>query len=194
MNFNMLGVAPEDRRSSLGQLSLVYFPDTSKRDPVVSNFYSYRTLLTFKLLKEAPLPQRECLRIMRALMPIFGIITIFHKDYPTTNKYCILRESEGTEKSIKKFYRKLGCWPIKSIRRSPGSSIHYSGTLPMSKENRDLTCDAEGKLYGTRAVYVADGSLISPLPSIFPTFTIMAMADRAGMLVAKKLKNEQHIS
>jgi len=212
LNFNMLGVVPVDRRSSHGQLSLIYFSGTSKRGPVLSNFYSYRTLLTFKLLKEAPLPQRECLKIMRALMPIFGIITIFHRDSPAPSKYCVLHKAAGTdpdrleiryrsseedvkryeasEREIKKFYRKLGCWPIKSIRRAPGSSIHYSGTLPMTKNDKELTCNAEGRLSGTRSVYIADGSVISPLPSIFPTFSIMAIADRVGTLLARRLRNE----
>ncbi len=58
----------------------------------------------------------------------------------------------------------------------------------MSREERELTCNGEGRLYGTRSVYVADGSVISPLPSIVPTLTIMAIADRTGTLLGKKLK------
>jgi choline dehydrogenase-like flavoprotein len=211
INVNMLGQTPRDRRSSLSQLSAIYFPDSSRKWPVLSNFFSYRSLLTFKLLKESPLPQRECLKIMRALMPLFAIITIFHRDCPSPSKYCVLQKSDGSgpdrleiqyrisgeelrvietnEKAVKGFYRKLGCWPIKAIRRAPGSSIHYSGTLPMSKDERELTCTAEGRLHGTRSVYVADGSVISPLPSIVPTFTIMAIADRTGKLLAQKLKS-----
>jgi choline dehydrogenase-like flavoprotein len=214
INFNMLGKIPRDRRSSLAQLSVVFFCREKKKMPVLSNFFSYRSLLTFKLLKEAPLPQRECLRIMRLLMPYFSIITIFHRDYQTPEKYCILRKSldnqpdrmeiqyrlsdkeiediEYVEKRIKQFYRNLGCWPLKSIRRAPGSSIHYSGTLPMSKEERVLTCDTECRLHGTKAVYVADASVISPLPSIVPTFSVMANANRVGTLLAKKFKSWGH--
>ena len=211
ININMLGQAPRDRRSSHSQLSGLYYSDSSRRRPVLSNFFSYRSLLTFKLLKESPLPQRECLRIMRTLMPLFAIITIFHRDSPSPSKYCALhrstdsehdrleiqyrssgdelREVEANEKAIKGFYRQMGCWPIKAIRRAPGSSIHYSGTLPMSNEERELTCNGEGRLYGTRSVYVADGSVISPLPSIVPTLTIMAIADRTGNLLGQKLKS-----
>jgi choline dehydrogenase-like flavoprotein len=210
INVNMIGKAARDRRSSLTQLHLYHFPDSSHTCPVLSSLFSYRSLLTFKLLKEAPLPQRECLRIMRTLMNVFVIATIFHKDEPTDEKYCVLRkapkgepdhleiqyrhsrteleEMNRIEKTIKRFYRELGCWPIKSIRRAPGSSIHYSGTLPMSAEEREMTCTTEGRLAGTRSVYVADGSLISPLPSIAPTFSIMALANRVGTLLGKKLK------
>lgn len=211
ININMLGQTPRDRRSSQSQLSALYFMDSSHRQPVLSNFFSYRSLLTFKLLKESPLPQRECLKIMRALMPLFAIITIFQRDCSSPSKYCVLHKAPGSgpdrleiqyrfsdeelrdiranEKAVKGFYRQLGCWPIKAIRRAPGSSIHYSGTLPMSREEREMKCNAEGRLYGTRSVYVADGSVISPLPSIVPTFTIMALADRTGKLLAQKLKS-----
>ncbi len=210
INLNMIGKTAKDRRSSLGQLHLYYFHDLSASGPVHSSLFSYRSLLTFKLLKEAPLPQRECLRIMRSLLNIFVIMSIFHKDSPSDSKYCVLRkapvnepdhleihyrnsynellEMESTEKTIKRFYRKLGCWPIKMIRRAPGSSIHYAGTLPMSREDRELTCNTEGCLSGTRSVYIADGSLISPLPSIALTFSIMAIANRVGTLLAKKLE------
>lgn len=212
INFNMLSRATKDRRSSYAQLSALYFPDSSSRWPVLSSFFSYRSLLTFKLLKETPLPQREGLSIMRSLMSLFSIITVFHRDCPSSSKHCILRKSSGNdsdrmeinyksseeelgvikadEKAIKHFYRKLGCWPLKAIRRAPGSSMHYSGTIPMSKEEKELTCNAEGRLFGTRSVYIADGSVISPLPSLLPTFTIMAIADRVGTLLARKLKND----
>ena len=210
INFNMLGQTPRDRRSSLAQLSVIYFSDSSKYWPVLSNFFSYRSLLTFKLLKESPLPQREGLKIMRSLEPLFAIITVFHRDNPSPLKFCVLHKSLDStpdrleiqyrssdeelqkilsvENAIKRFYRGLGCLPLKSIRRTPGSSIHYSGTLPMSKVEKELTCNAEGLLFGTKAVYVADGSVISPLPSIVPTFSIMAIADRTGKLLAQKLK------
>jgi choline dehydrogenase-like flavoprotein len=57
----------------------------------------------------------------------------------------------------------------------------------MTRNEHELSCDAEGRLFGTRAVYVSDGSVISPLPSIFPTLTIMAVADRIGTILSRQL-------
>jgi len=209
INLNMFGKAPRDRRSSHAQVTLLYFRDSSGRHPVLSNFFSYRSLLTFKLLRESPLPHREGLAIMRSLLSLFAIVTVFHRDVPSARKYCVLRESPGggpdrmeigyetseeewrrykaDENAVKSFYRRLRCLPIKTIRLPPGSSVHYSGTLPMSREKRELTCDSEGRLFGTRAVYVADGSVISPMPSTVPTLTMMAIADRVGALLARRL-------
>ena len=208
LNLNMLGVRPRDRRCSLAQLSAVYQPH-DQGPSLQSCFFSYRSLLTFKLLKEAPLAQRELLAVMRALMPLFAIVTFFHADRPSPYKYCLLRPGRGGEpdrmeivyqqtrqeqRAIRRmesqalgFYRRLGCLPLKAIRRAPGSSIHYAGTLPLSDTDRPLTCDRWGRLHGARRVHVADGSLISPLPSTVLTLTIMALADRVGRRLSREL-------
>jgi hypothetical protein len=205
----MIGGEAKDRRCSLAQLSAGYFSKNPGRGMVLSYYFSYRSLLTFKLLKEAPLPHRECLKIMRSMMPLLGIVTIFHRDTPSSSKYCILHPSSDggpdrlrieyslsddeergiaeDEKAMLRFFRRMGCWPLKRIRRTHGGSIHYSGTLPMSDKQRELTCDSECRLFGTKRVYLADGSVLSPLSSIVPTFTIMANANRVGSLLARKL-------
>jgi len=209
INWGMLGAEAKDQRCSLAQLSAVYFSRNPSGGTALSYFFSYRSLLTFKLLKEAPLPQHECLKIMQSMMPLLGIVTIFHGDSPSSSKYCVLhstadggpdrleiqyslsddeeRSITADEKGLLKLFRRMGCWPMKRIRRVPGGSIHYSGTVPMSDEGRELTCDRECRLVGTQNIYLADGSVISPLPSIVPTFTIMANANRVGSLLAQRL-------
>ena len=61
-------------------------------------------------------------------------------------------------------FRKLGCIALKRIRPGNGSSIHYAGTFPISREDRPLTCDRDSRLRGTRSVYLADGWVFSWLP------------------------------
>jgi hypothetical protein len=51
-----------------------------------------------------------------------------------------------------------------------------------------LTCDREGRLRGTRAVYLADGSVFPWLPAKGLTFNIIANADRVGTLLARTLR------
>jgi choline dehydrogenase-like flavoprotein len=58
----------------------------------------------------------------------------------------------------------------------------------MTTERRDLTCDLDGRLRGTSAVHVVDGSLFPRLPSRGLTFTMMAQADRIGGLVRDELR------
>ena len=41
-----------------------------------AQYYSYRSLLLFKLMKESPLATRESMRLLRALLPVLGILGV----------------------------------------------------------------------------------------------------------------------
>jgi len=209
INLGMLGRKPRDRRHSLAQLTAIYCPSGPRRVSVQAQFFSYRSLLAFRLLKELPLAYREGLRILRLLMPVLGVLVIQHEDRPTTRKYCTLRRGAGDEpdrmdihyelsneekracrtreKQLLYFFRQVGCWPIKLIRPGHGASIHYAGTFRMSGGGGELTCDAEGRLAGTHNVFLADGSVFPSLPAKGLTFTMMAHADRVGTRLARRL-------
>jgi choline dehydrogenase-like flavoprotein len=209
LNLGMLGREARDRRHSLCQLVAIASSSNPRRAEVLAQFHSYRSLLTFKLLRESPLPYREGLRVMRSLMPAFAILGIQHEDEPSQSKYCVLRPTDADgpdrlaihygpskreaqvqaarEKQLLRSFRRLGCWPIKRVRPGHGSSMHYAGTVPMSANGKELTCDADCRLAGTRAVYLADGSILPYLPAKGPTLTMMANADRVATNLLKKL-------
>jgi choline dehydrogenase-like flavoprotein len=202
LNVGMLRRAARDRRYSLAQLTaMVQLPGRVLQAQV----FSYRSLLTFKLMKEAPIAYREARKILQAMIPSFAILGIHHEDRPTPGKYCILHrgepdrlevvyhqspEEEATqhddERTLLAFFRRLGCIPLKTIRPGHGSSLHYAGTFPIVPESPDpLTCDRSSRLRATRAVYVADGSVFPWLPPKGLTFNIMANADRVGTQLAR---------
>ena len=208
-NLGMLGREPRDARHSLSQLTALYHPEGGPRS--IIQYYSYRSLLTFKLMKETPLAHRYSRAIMRRLQPILGILGIQHEDRPTAAKRATLRRgaSDGEpdrleihyeptpeelarqsedERAIFGFFRRLGCWALKRVHPGHGSAIHYAGTLPMATDGRELTCDAACRLSGTRRVHLADGSVFPVLPAKGLTFTIMANADRVGTLLADELE------
>src|SRR5207249_3115032 len=66
------------------------------------------------------------------------------------------------------------------------SSLHYAGTFPILPEGGPLTCDRDGRLRATRAVYLADGSIFPWIPPKGLTFNLMANADRVGTLLARR--------
>ena len=70
----------------------------------------------------------------------------------------------------------MGCQPIKTIYTPHGGSIHYAGTLPFSESGEKFTIHSNGKLAGTKNVFVADGSGFNYLPAKGLTFTLMANA------------------
>jgi choline dehydrogenase-like flavoprotein len=208
VNLRMLGRAPCDRRYSLGQLTAIVRAEGERI--IQAQMFSYRSLLTFKLMKELPLAYRESLRLLRLLLPSFAILGIHHEDRPSPGKRCVLRrtgrgggdrleiryrptaEEErrnvADERRVVGFFRRLGCVPLKTIRPGHGSSLHYAGTFPITPEERELTCDRDGRLRGTRAVYLADGSIFPWIPPKGLTFNLMANADRVGTRLAERLR------
>jgi choline dehydrogenase-like flavoprotein len=61
-----------------------------------------------------------------------------------------------------------------------GSSVHYAGTIPMSREEREHTSTPEGRLRGFTNVLVVDGATFPSLPAKNLTFTLMANAARVA--------------
>ena len=95
----------------------------------------------------------------------------------------MLAAAERIERSMLAGFRSIGCLPLRRVRPGEAASVHYAGTLPMTTDDTGLTCDLDGRLRGTSAIHVADGSLFPRLPSRGLTFTMMAQADRIGSLV-----------
>ena len=204
LNLGMIGRTPRDRRYSLGQLTaILQLPDRILQAQV----FSYRSLLTFKLMKEAPIAFLEARRILQAMMPNFAILGIHHADRPGPEKYCVLHRGSPDklevryrqtadeeamqhedERRVCRSFRRLGCIPLKTIRPGHGSSLHYAGTFPIVPDGADpLTCDRESRLRAARSVWVADGSIFPALPPKGLTFNIMANADRVGTHVLRRL-------
>jgi choline dehydrogenase-like flavoprotein len=209
LNLGMLGQPARDRRASLAQLTAMVQLEQPRRRVIQAQLFSYRSLLTFKLMKEVPLPARQSLRVLRLLIPNFAILGIHHEDRPGAGKTCTLRRGRGgapdrleisyrptaeeesvqraDERILLRYFRRLGCLPLKAIRPGHGSSIHYAGTFPITPNGAALTCDGDSRLRGTRSVYLADGSVFPWLPPKGLTFNIMANADRVAALLAPRL-------
>jgi choline dehydrogenase-like flavoprotein len=207
INLKTLGKPMRDRRYSMAQLTaIVQLPGRILQ----AQIFSYRSLLTFKLMKEAPIAFRHALRILRLLIPHFTILGVHHEDRPSAGKCLSLRRGRdgGTdvmemryepspeetamqrkdEQRMLGVMRKLCCLPLKVIRPGHGASIHYAGTFPIDPSGTaPLTCDRDSRLRACERVYMADGSVFPWLPPKGLTFNIMANADRVGSILAARL-------
>ena len=65
-----------------------------------------------------------------------------------------------------------------SHTRPMGASVHYAGTLPMSREARPWTTDEYGRSREFDNVWFVDGATFPSLPAKNVTFTLMANAVR----------------
>ncbi len=197
-----IGRASRDRRHSLTQI-MGYFQPGGSGDPLQVQFYSYRSLLTFKIAKEAPLGVPAAMRLMTLLQPSFVIVGVHHADRPDAGKRLWLegdvlrvvytptegetRQQALAESRLRGCLRALGCWPIRRIDPGHGASIHYGGAFPMAVEERPLTTRTDGSLRGADRVHIVDGSVLPHLPAKGLTFTIMANGDRIGREVLRAL-------
>jgi hypothetical protein len=210
VNLFMLGRPSRDRRHSLAQLTAMMRAGDGSDRWLQSQVFSYRSLLTFKLMKELPLGYRPALHALRVLMPAFTILGMHHEDHPTADKRVTLRRADGDdvlevryrptdaelarqhadERRMLGFFLRLGCVPLKAIRPGHGANMHYAGTFPIVPEGGELTCERDGRLRATRNVYLADGSVFPWLPPKGLTFNIMANADRVGTGLAERLTRD----
>jgi choline dehydrogenase-like flavoprotein len=81
--------------------------------------------------------------------------------------------------------RRAGLYTLPCQYPPMGSSIHYAGPLPMQESPGRYQVYPDGRLFGTRSVYVADGACFPRLPAKNLTFTIMANA----MRIASRLRD-----
>jgi hypothetical protein len=199
----MIGKGVEQLRSSMAQLVLCHDEGLAHSDVAVGCLFSYRSLLLLRLLKEAPLNFSDGRRIMQCLQSSFVIAGIHHPDSMTTHKYLQLAQdinsitgdrleahyslsheealkTDRRERQYLRALRALHCYPIKRVYPGYGASIHYGGTLPFSSEDRPNATALNGRVQGTKRVFVADGSGFRYLPAKGLTLSLMANAHRVA--------------
>ncbi len=209
VNLAMLGRPAADRRHSLAQLVGSLTPEHRGGEHVFAAFFSYRSLMHFRLVREMPLPPGAGLLTSRVLMNALTIVGVHHPEQSTARKWIRLR-SDGTLEAAYEFdeaesrmiaadlrelhraLRVLRCVPLSTIATPPGSSIHYAGTIPLALDSGDppITSGGDGRLSGGRNVYVADSSGWRYLPAKGPTLTMMANARRVARAAGRELCRE----
>ena len=203
INWRRLGKVPEQKKNGMGQLVLYYDPLKDNSDVSMAALFTYRSLLLFRLVKETPLNFADGRLLQQYLMPAIVIAGIHHSEQygdkkyielhqdassPTGDKlfaeYILSKEEEEAVKTKEKAYFKalsgLGCIPISRLNPGNGSSIHYAGSLPFSASEKPFTTALDGRLHGTRSVFIADGSSFKFLPAKGISFTLMANAERVA--------------
>ncbi len=191
INLAMLGRPAADARYSLAQLAAL---QTVDGDDVLAQFYSYRSLLTFRVLRGIPLPPRLGVQFVRLIATAFTCVNLHFADAAADTKYVELdgdafaahyaqtaAQAAAVRRGERAMLRRLlglRCVPIGVARPSPGASIHYAGTLPAG--DGPLNTAPDGRLNGAANVYVGDGSSWRWLPAKGLTFTLMANARRVA--------------
>lgn len=210
VHLKMLGKPLSRYKTSMTQAMMIYDVSGNHDDLVSIALYTYRSLLLYKLIKEAPFDYVDSRIIMQYLQSALIIAGIHHPDEPSDKKYIELRKEKNSytgdylyasyslnaeeerkikrrEKVVKSALRSLGCYPIKRVDPGYGASIHYAGTLPFcSNKDKCGTINYNGQLNGTRRVFIADGSGFKYLPAKGITFSLMANAHNVVLKVLEE--------
>jgi hypothetical protein len=208
INRAMLGRPAADRRHSFAQLAGLLRMPGGADDFVAAQFYSYRSLLFFRLLRDLPLPPRLGVMLMRFIVTAMTVINVHYPDRPAKSKQLRLKSPDSDlltgdyelpaeqvesilqgKRGMMRWLKRLGLMPLKVLNPPAGASIHYAGTLPFGDSGQPFTCGADGALHGARNVYVADSASWRYLPAKGLTFTLMANARRVSGLAAASLKS-----
>ena len=205
--FSRLGSMSNAKRHSLCQLVLSGVGRGENVGAIYAQFYSYNSLLLYKLLRYIPLPTPEALSVLSLIVPALVLVDIRFSTnvnsapgFSTLRKdtlgkeyleieYSETKEKEGRKrkkiKEIKRALLALGLLPLKVVRSAFGSTSHYAGGIPFSNTipSRGLGVNRNGQVYGAERIYVADTASWNALPAKPLGLTIMANANRIGSYV-----------
>ena len=163
-----------------------------------------KTALVHPIIQKIPLDLRTATFLFRNLHAALGLVNLnFHdtrrednfvtldladqnptptlaiKYRPRTDENAVIQN--GLRK-VKAALRKLKCIvPPGMIHVRPmGASVHYAGTIPMSRTNRSLTTSDYCQSHDFNNLYIVDGTTFPFLPAKNITFTLMANAVRVA--------------
>jgi choline dehydrogenase-like flavoprotein len=163
-----------------------------------------KTAIVHPVIQTLPFDLKMSLSVFRNLHGALGLVNINFPDRRRDDNYLALEaakkpdetrlvihyqpdagEATRMKRGLAMFRRvlsKLGCIAPQSMTRPRpmGSSVHYSGTVPMSKEYRQLSCSGECRSYDFPNLFFVDGTTFPDLPAKNLTFTLMANAARVA--------------
>lgn len=179
----------------LGAPLVAVHQKNKNESPVQMTIYPVGSVLCSDLLGYFPLDLKSSLGAGKFLIPAMIAVQLFYPDQPTSSNYLQLQESGHlkiqyerkpfgkVEREVIRMFRSLGLMsaPFLIQAPQPGNSFHYAGMLPMklSPQGKYETTP-EGRLNGTKNVFIADAANFPTLPAKNHTLTIMANALRIG--------------
>jgi choline dehydrogenase-like flavoprotein len=191
---NRIGQALDQQDSSLGQLILI---QEYQGTVLQGSVYGTAGPLRSDILFELPLSITANLGWLRRTAAATGLLMMFYPADPHSDNYLQLApdgtlelnygkpittgpERGEAEKTLIPAFRKIGFYSAAALCQYPpmGASIHYAGTLPMRNSPGRYELYPDGRLHGSRNIYVVDGACFPRLPAKNLTLTIMANAMR----------------
>jgi len=202
VNVGRIGRRYEARSYQYHQLCLGLEAD-SPREYVHGQITTLTTAQAHPILASMPLDTRTAAFVFRNTRAGLGLVNLNFHDSRRETCSVSLDASDGREETaalrtryvppsdeparlrdalgrVRRSLRALGCLvaPGATHVRPMGASVHYAGTLPMSREARPFTVTSRGRSHDFENLFIVDGSTFPFLPAKNITFTLMANAVR----------------
>jgi len=203
VNLRMLGKPYNPDTYQYHQLALGI--ETEKPEEYIhSQITTLKTGLAHPIIQNLPFDMQTSAQVFRNLRACLGVVNLNLNDRRRDTNYLTLKvdpvtgwnkliihyepaehEGELISKAVKRVSRilwKLGCvvppWMV--VIRPMGSSVHYSGTIPMSAERKPRTTSKTCQSHDFENLFFVDGTTIPFLPAKNITFTLMSNAVRVA--------------
>lgn len=192
---------PLEKRSYSSQLNVFYIGKLWK-DPLIGMIYSLNGILRSDVLFNFPLTVSGSIVAAKYVLPAMCLLQVFYPADKKESNYLKVDElgnliinfeqekPEVIERLFLKAFRRIGFYGFASMIHYPlpGMSIHYGGSLPMKVEPQyRYETFSNGRLNGSKHVYIGDSANFSSLPAKNLTFTIMANSMRIAEGVKKEI-------
>jgi choline dehydrogenase-like flavoprotein len=171
------------------------------RDYVHCQITTLKTALVHPLIQRLPLDLSTATYAFRAVHAALGLVNVNFRD--TRREENFVELSEGSDpvlrihyepesgederistalRSVKKALFSLGCVvPPGMVHIRPmGASVHYAGTLPMTRTQQPFTTTEHCQSREFENLFLVDGATFPFLPAKNITFTLMANAVRVA--------------
>ena len=200
-NVRMLGRPFEARNYQYNKLCLG-IPVQRPAEYVHGLVTTLTTAMVHPIAQQLPVDLGTALFVTRAMHSTLGLVNLnFHDTRRRENQVWLTPRTDAALPSLQLAYRpptgegsrigeatrklrrallRLGCViPPGMVHARPmGSGVHYSGTLPMTLEDRPYTTRPDGSSRDFEGLFIVDGATFPFLPAKNITFTLMANAVR----------------
>jgi choline dehydrogenase-like flavoprotein len=199
VNLGMIGrtFAPESYQYHLLGMGL---EEPSPREYVHAQITTFKTALTHPIVQKLPFDLATSNWVMRATHAALGVVNVNFHDTRRDENYVELADDDeqprlrmhyqppsgehtriaDTLRRVRRVLLSLGCIvpPGMAHVRPMGASVHYAGTIPMTRVAGPFTATEHGQSRDFENVFLVDGATFPFLPAKNVTFTLMANAVR----------------
>ena len=165
-----------------------------------------KTATVHPIIQRLPLDLKAAISVFSDFRSSLGVLNLSFCDQRRDENYLTLEQTSSTDRGeqwpelsiryvppvdekiligkalakIRRFFLQLGAPIIPGLTRlrPMGSSVHYSGTLPMAREKKSWCVSENCQSYDIQNMFVVDGAAMPHLPAKNLTFTLMANAAR----------------